>query len=145
MGGHTQTGVRGIIKGTLECCVQHWVFYGEMNAVLSDSEVYCIHFQTMRQAEGLPPLCQEKLDEARNAIDCFRPAKKLLPIHLQRATAATRPLTLPPLPATTAQQVGWLTSSPKHNLEIYGMYPPCGRGPKGSLLKQFGWTLDNIH
>ncbi|KAI0211458.1 hypothetical protein LSAT2_003679 [Lamellibrachia satsuma] len=77
--------------------------------------------QITRQVEGLAPLSQHQLDEARTAVDCFRPAKKPLPFHLPQVTVLAPPPLLPPMPRTMAHRVGWLTSSPKHNLEIYGL------------------------
>ena len=51
-------------------------------------------------------------------------------------------MTAPPksskFPVTTAQQIGWKSTRPDCQLEIYGRYAPKARGHIG-ILKIFNW------
>ena len=66
---------------------------------------------------------------------------------------ATEHLKLPPIkaakafdtkfPVTTTQLIGWKSTKPEYQLEIYGRYAPKARGQTG-IFKQLNWPQQGI-
>ena len=82
----------------------------------------------------------------RQCLDSVAPRLSELPAIRSGSPSEAGPAfprVMKAFPKTTSGEIGWQSSHPQNNLEVYGRYAPNARGQHG-ILKLLGWPRQSI-